>query len=49
MNNLEWWKNAAIGGLAIMIIIVYADFVRNPEKYGEIVYRYEQARKGVLE
>ena len=35
------------GGLALMIIIVYADFIRNPEKYGEIVYRYEKARKGI--
>jgi hypothetical protein len=45
MNNLEWWKNATIGGLALTIIIAYADFIRNPEKYGEIVHRYDQTRK----
>ena len=44
MNNWEWWKNIMIGGLCLMIMIVYADFIRNPEKYGEIMNRYETAR-----
>lgn len=33
-----------IGGLCLMVIIVYADFIRNPEKYGEIMNRYDNTR-----
>jgi hypothetical protein len=44
MNNWEWWKNIMIGGLCLMVIIVYADFIRNPEKYGEIMNRYDNTR-----
>lgn len=44
MNDWEWWKNIMIGGLCLIVIIVYADFIRNPEKYGEIMNRYDNAR-----
>lgn len=45
MNEFaEWWKNITFGGFFCIMISVYADFIRNPEKYGEIMQRYDNAR-----
>lgn len=37
--------------LAVIVIVTVAlsfgDFVRNPEKYGEIMRKYDEARYGV--
>lgn len=45
MNEFaETWKNIMFGIVCFMIIISYSDFIRNPEKYGEIIQRYDNAR-----
>lgn len=40
----ECWKNIMIGGFFCMMIMVYADFIRDPETYGKIMQRYDNAR-----
>jgi len=49
MGNGEIFKNVMIAALMCMIMIVYADFIRNPEKYGDIMSRYDEARFGISE
>lgn len=49
MNNSDFFKNIMIAALGCMIIIAYADFIRNPEKYGDIMRRYDEARFGIYE
>lgn len=45
MNDFSaFWKDIMIGSFFCMMIIVYADFIRNPEKYGEIMQKYDEAR-----
>jgi len=47
MGNGEIFKNVMIAALTCMIMTVYADFIRNPEKYGDIMGRYDEARFGI--
>lgn len=41
---MSWLKDMVVALLCVMVMFVYADFIRNPEKYGEIMARYDSAR-----
>jgi len=43
-DTMSWLKDMAIALLCTMVMFVYADFIRNPEKYGENMSRYDSAR-----
>lgn len=43
-DAMSWLKDMAVALLCGMVMFVYADFIRNPEKYGEIMARYDSAR-----
>lgn len=43
-DTMSWLKDMAVALLCVMVMFVYADFIRNPEKYGEIMARYDSAR-----
>lgn len=43
-DAMSWLKDMVIALLCGMAMFVFADFIRNPEKYGEIMARYDSAR-----
>lgn len=43
-DSMSWLKDMTIALLCTMVMFVYADFIRNPERCGEIMSRYDSAR-----